>query len=842
MLLLDRRRTAYDGEGAESTFEWAVSAVASLAVHLVERGYAVRLVDGSEGDVDPAWDHASAALAQVSAAGVLDSLATTSLGGEIEPDPRRAQRLPGDQRRARGRGARPAVGRRPQPAGRAAPAGHHLRGAHRPAADRPGRGGRGRGDVVRDAAALRRLGRRAGPGRRDLRPHLGPGRPRARRRRRRAHARSRRPHHRRRRPMTVRDRLTGPLAALATILTLWSMRPVVEGARWVATSVVVVLLTLAVGAALRWARVPAGLVLLGQAVVAAVVLTVVFAGPEAVLGLVPGPDAFGRFGELLRDAGDTVNRYSAPVPSSPGIDFMVSLGVAVIALAVDSLAVSLRSPAAAGLPLLALYCVPAAVVPDGLPWRYFAVAAVGWLLLLAHDAGGAVTRWGRLLPRWGGGAPSRQTILSDTSALAATGRRLGVVAVLAAVLVPAVLPGLPDGLLTRGGTGGTGTGTGTLSVINPVLQPARQPEPPAGRRGAAVHDDADGRGAAAHRDRRHLRRRDLEARHDRRLAPQPSRQGPAEPARSHRRDRPAGVHDADRRQPEPRPGLPAAALPGAQGRHRRRLALRRRLAERAGRGRDGARQVVQRRLPRRDAHRRPGAGGARRRAGHDAALRPPAVVAARRRAPAGPRGDAGREHGLRPGDGAAGVVPLEGRLHLQHPGPGRLRRRRGRRLPAEQAGVLHPVRLGDGHDVALAGHPGSHRRRLPARHPGRSEHLVGAPDRRARLARACTSRASAGCGSSRPPPPAPARPRVGGPGDDRRHQRHRVDVRCDRRRHRLQRHQARSTRGWPPSRPATPRPPPPPRTARCPPRAPGRASTCRGGWWAWCCCCSPRCS
>ncbi|WP_460447594.1 transglutaminase family protein, partial [Angustibacter aerolatus] len=270
--------------------------------------------------------------------------------------------------------------------------------------------------------------------------------------------------------MTVRDRLTGPLAALATILTLWSMRPVVEGARWVATSVVVVLLTLAVGAALRWARVPAGLVLLGQAVVAAVVLTVVFAGPEAVLGLVPGPDAFGRFGELLRDAGDTVNRYSAPVPSSPGIDFMVSLGVAVIALAVDSLAVSLRSPAAAGLPLLALYCVPAAVVPDGLPWRYFAVAAVGWLLLLAHDAGGAVTRWGRLLPRWGGGAPSRQTILSDTSALAATGRRLGVVAVLAAVLVPAVLPGLPDGLLTRGGTGGTGTGTGTLSVINPVLQ------------------------------------------------------------------------------------------------------------------------------------------------------------------------------------------------------------------------------------------------------------------------------------------------------------------------------------------------------------------------------------
>ncbi|OIV38170.1 hypothetical protein BIV57_07270 [Mangrovactinospora gilvigrisea] len=45
-LLLDTRDGAHTGTGPASTFEWAVSAVASLSVHLISRGYAVRMLTG----------------------------------------------------------------------------------------------------------------------------------------------------------------------------------------------------------------------------------------------------------------------------------------------------------------------------------------------------------------------------------------------------------------------------------------------------------------------------------------------------------------------------------------------------------------------------------------------------------------------------------------------------------------------------------------------------------------------------------------------------------------------------------------------------------------------------
>nr|WP_043236942.1 DUF58 domain-containing protein [Streptomyces violaceusniger] len=50
-VLLDTRRTAHYGSGPDSAFEWAVSGAASTAVHLLERGYAVRLLTDSGSSV-----------------------------------------------------------------------------------------------------------------------------------------------------------------------------------------------------------------------------------------------------------------------------------------------------------------------------------------------------------------------------------------------------------------------------------------------------------------------------------------------------------------------------------------------------------------------------------------------------------------------------------------------------------------------------------------------------------------------------------------------------------------------------------------------------------------------
>jgi hypothetical protein len=266
----------------------------------------------------------------------------------------------------------------------------------------------------------------------------------------------------------TRERWTPALAALATLLAMWSLAPVVEGNQWQGACLLVVLVVLASGMLLRLAHLPATLVGLGQLAAGIVALTAYFAGSEAVLGLIPGPDAVASLQVTIADGMDTVQRYAAPVPATRGLSLLLAIGVLLVALLVDVLAVGRRSPAAAGLPLLALYCVPAAVVPEGLSWPYFIVGATGWLLLVAHDAGSTVLRWGRLLPRWGsGGTASRESVIEDTSALAATGRRLGVAAMAVAVALPALAPGLSEGLLTRGGSGGSASAR--LTVINPVL-------------------------------------------------------------------------------------------------------------------------------------------------------------------------------------------------------------------------------------------------------------------------------------------------------------------------------------------------------------------------------------
>jgi uncharacterized protein (DUF58 family) len=51
-VVLDTRAAAHRGEGPTASFEWAVSAAASIAAHLRQAGYKLRLVTGSGIDVD----------------------------------------------------------------------------------------------------------------------------------------------------------------------------------------------------------------------------------------------------------------------------------------------------------------------------------------------------------------------------------------------------------------------------------------------------------------------------------------------------------------------------------------------------------------------------------------------------------------------------------------------------------------------------------------------------------------------------------------------------------------------------------------------------------------------
>ncbi|WP_405901532.1 DUF58 domain-containing protein [Streptomyces sp. NBC_00727] len=77
-VLLDTRQAAYRGTGADSAFEWAVSGAASVLMHMLERGFAVRLLtdmgDAAPGDGEGGFAGATQATAE-SAGLMLDTLA-----------------------------------------------------------------------------------------------------------------------------------------------------------------------------------------------------------------------------------------------------------------------------------------------------------------------------------------------------------------------------------------------------------------------------------------------------------------------------------------------------------------------------------------------------------------------------------------------------------------------------------------------------------------------------------------------------------------------------------------------------------------------------------------------
>ncbi|MEU5654025.1 DUF58 domain-containing protein [Streptomyces sp. NPDC047737] len=87
-VLLDTRRIAYEGAGPGSAFEWAVAGAASALLHMLERGFAVRLLtdDGSTVPGETAEGYAGSTQDSADSAGLMmDTLAVVdhSDGGGI---------------------------------------------------------------------------------------------------------------------------------------------------------------------------------------------------------------------------------------------------------------------------------------------------------------------------------------------------------------------------------------------------------------------------------------------------------------------------------------------------------------------------------------------------------------------------------------------------------------------------------------------------------------------------------------------------------------------------------------------------------------------------------------
>lgn len=260
----------------------------------------------------------------------------------------------------------------------------------------------------------------------------------------------------------------------ATLLAAGALLPLVGSVTWFLQAAILLAVQSATGALARRVPLARPLTVLVQAVVTLLMLTLLFAADEAVAGFLPGPGAFERFGVLLQAGAQDVGQYTIPAPLTDGIRLMVVSGVLVIGLTVDALAVTFRSAAPAGLPLLALYSVAAGLSDGGAGWLWFVLAAAGYLLLLLAEGRDRLSRWGRVFGggarRPGGLASGLEPSGSGAIAPVRTGRRIGALALGIALVVPAALPALSGGLLDGTGSGdGSGPGGGTISAVNPLV-------------------------------------------------------------------------------------------------------------------------------------------------------------------------------------------------------------------------------------------------------------------------------------------------------------------------------------------------------------------------------------
>ncbi|HEX4015797.1 MAG TPA: DUF3488 and transglutaminase-like domain-containing protein [Frankiaceae bacterium] len=174
------------------------------------------------------------------------------------------------------------------------------------------------------------------------------------------------------------------------------------------------------------------------------------------ISLAPWGATWSALHSLASSGSIDIRALSVPVPQRPGFLFLTVAGVYLIAALVDAIAVALQRPAAAGLPLLALLAVPAAVVDRGVGLLAFLAACASYIALLLASGRRRLMSWAKLPP--GSAAGIRRVTGSN-------GRRIGAVAVVTALFVALLIPRY--GGIARQHRGGDGSGSAT--VIEPVV-------------------------------------------------------------------------------------------------------------------------------------------------------------------------------------------------------------------------------------------------------------------------------------------------------------------------------------------------------------------------------------
>lgn len=213
--------------------------------------------------------------------------------------------------------------------------------------------------------------------------------------------------------------VTPVVAAVTTLCASLALAGVIEGLRWWGYAGVAVTVVTAVGLGLRAMRTPILLVGFAQMFALLCLLVALFTD-SGVLGLLPGPDAFADLGAVLRDSVEIVRTGVPPVPANSAVLCLVVIAIGMVAVLVDTLAVSAGTPAACGLVLLCVYAVPASLADEMLPWWAFVLGAVSFAALLAVDGAHRHQQWRNrpTVQGTGGGVGSPTALVGGAVAIA----------------------------------------------------------------------------------------------------------------------------------------------------------------------------------------------------------------------------------------------------------------------------------------------------------------------------------------------------------------------------------------------------------------------------------------
>lgn len=242
------------------------------------------------------------------------------------------------------------------------------------------------------------------------------------------------------------------VVAGSTILTLASLSGMTDDARVFVDSAGVIVVLVAIGAALRVARMRAWAIHTVQAVV----LLGALVGSASMGAYRPG------FQGMIRLAAQQFRTEAPPLSTTAGARWALVALIGVLAIVIDLLVDSLRAPAWAIIPLTGMYLIPLFTLDTGLPWWQFAALTVAYLALLTTETITREEEWTR-----GVGADSWKPPRLHGGVWRAAAW-IGVPALVLALVVGSVAP-----RFGRAPSIGTRSGGGPIQMQDPTLDLTR---------------------------------------------------------------------------------------------------------------------------------------------------------------------------------------------------------------------------------------------------------------------------------------------------------------------------------------------------------------------------------